>query len=147
MSYRTIKRVLGETSLERKCRFLFGTCLLLLIAGAFIGVDQIAEKLIRTNRGQVQPSLRERCRGLAEMRLLAMHFEAWVAEGTEQEQVELQVKHIKRLSAALIQEKYEWQILTLKESPPDKARHPITHAEEVAMQNLQIGRASCRERV
>jgi two-component system, NarL family, sensor histidine kinase BarA len=35
MSYRTIKRLLGETSLERKCRFLFGGGLLLLIAGSF----------------------------------------------------------------------------------------------------------------
>ncbi|OYW19839.1 MAG: hypothetical protein B7Z55_08180, partial [Planctomycetales bacterium 12-60-4] len=25
MSYRTIKKLLGETSLERKCRFLFGS--------------------------------------------------------------------------------------------------------------------------
>ena len=35
MSYRTFKRVLGETSLERKCRFLFGGGLLLLITGSF----------------------------------------------------------------------------------------------------------------
>jgi two-component system, NarL family, sensor histidine kinase BarA len=35
MSYRSIKRVLGETSLERKCRFLFGACLFLLITGSF----------------------------------------------------------------------------------------------------------------
>ncbi len=35
MSYRSIKRVLGETSLERKCRFLFGACLLLLISASF----------------------------------------------------------------------------------------------------------------
>ncbi len=35
MSYRSFKRVLGETSLERKCRFLFGACLFLLIAGSF----------------------------------------------------------------------------------------------------------------
>ena len=35
MSYRSIKRVLGETSLERKCRFLFGACLLLLITVSF----------------------------------------------------------------------------------------------------------------
>lgn len=35
MSYRSFKRVLGETSLERKCRFLFGACLLLLITGSF----------------------------------------------------------------------------------------------------------------
>lgn len=35
MSYRSFKRVLGETSLERKCRFLFGACLLLLITSSF----------------------------------------------------------------------------------------------------------------
>src|SRR5262249_34684542 len=35
MSYRAFKRLLGETSLERKCRFLFGAGILLLIAGSF----------------------------------------------------------------------------------------------------------------
>ena len=33
MSYRSLKRVLGETSLERKCRLLFGVCLFVLIFG------------------------------------------------------------------------------------------------------------------
>src|SRR5438132_3996494 len=35
MSYRAFKRLLGETSLERKCRFLFGGFILLLIGGSF----------------------------------------------------------------------------------------------------------------
>lgn len=35
MSYRAFKRLLGETSLERKCRFLFGGFTLLLISGSF----------------------------------------------------------------------------------------------------------------
>jgi signal transduction histidine kinase len=35
MSYRAFKRLLGETSLERKCRFLFGAFILLLITGSF----------------------------------------------------------------------------------------------------------------
>lgn len=35
MSYRAFKRLLGETSLERKCRFLFGAATLLLITGSF----------------------------------------------------------------------------------------------------------------
>jgi hypothetical protein len=35
MAYRSLKNVLGETSLERKCRFLFGLCLFVLIAGSF----------------------------------------------------------------------------------------------------------------
>ncbi len=35
MSYRALKRLLGETSLERKCRFLFGAFILVLITGSF----------------------------------------------------------------------------------------------------------------
>jgi signal transduction histidine kinase len=35
MSYRAFKRLLGETSLERKCRFLFGAFILLLMTGSF----------------------------------------------------------------------------------------------------------------
>src|SRR6266436_2675138 len=35
MSYRAFKRLLGETSLERKCRFLFGAATLLLITASF----------------------------------------------------------------------------------------------------------------
>lgn len=36
MSYRAFKRLLGETSLERKCRFLFGAGTLLLITASFL---------------------------------------------------------------------------------------------------------------
>jgi two-component system sensor histidine kinase BarA len=35
MSYRAFKRLLGETSLERKCRFLFGAFILVLITCSF----------------------------------------------------------------------------------------------------------------
>src|SRR5206468_442072 len=35
MSYRAFKRLIGETSLERKCRFLFGAFILLLITASF----------------------------------------------------------------------------------------------------------------
>lgn len=46
MSYRSFKRVLGETSLERKCRFLFGACLLLLITGSFWLYGKRTEDLV-----------------------------------------------------------------------------------------------------
>ena len=49
MSYRGIKRVLGESSLERKIRILFGLCLLLLISSSFWWVNRITERLIQTN--------------------------------------------------------------------------------------------------
>src|SRR5205085_8193546 len=35
MSYRAFKHLLGETSLERKCRFLFGAGILVLITLSF----------------------------------------------------------------------------------------------------------------
>ena len=46
MSYRTIKRLLGETSLERKCRLLFGGGLLLLICGSFYFYARQTEQLV-----------------------------------------------------------------------------------------------------
>ena len=35
MSYRAFKRLLGETSLERKCRFLFGSGVIVLVTLSF----------------------------------------------------------------------------------------------------------------
>lgn len=35
ISYRALKKLVGETSLERKCRFLFGAALLILITASF----------------------------------------------------------------------------------------------------------------
>ena len=46
MSYRTVKKVLGETSLERKCRFLFGGGLVLLISGAFYFYGQLNLRIV-----------------------------------------------------------------------------------------------------
>ena len=46
MSYKSLKRVLGETSLERKCRFLFGGCLLLLITTSFWWFGSQIEKVV-----------------------------------------------------------------------------------------------------
>lgn len=46
MSYRSIKRVLGETSLERKCRILFGMGLLVLITGSFFLYEHQTSALV-----------------------------------------------------------------------------------------------------
>jgi len=52
MSYRALKRLLGETSLERKCRFLFGGFILVLISGSFFlyahQTDTLVDKQIET---------------------------------------------------------------------------------------------------
>jgi signal transduction histidine kinase len=65
MSYRAFKRLLGETSLERKCRFLFGAFSLLLITGSFwlyaYQTEHLAyDQLVITSRLLVDPVVAER---------------------------------------------------------------------------------------
>jgi two-component system, NarL family, sensor histidine kinase BarA len=45
MSYRAFKKLLGETSLERKCRFVLGTVSLVLITGSFWFYAWMTEKI------------------------------------------------------------------------------------------------------
>ncbi|MEM9657188.1 MAG: ATP-binding protein [Planctomycetota bacterium] len=46
MSYRTFKRVLGETNLERKCRRFFGICMLVLVTGSFWWYGQETDQIV-----------------------------------------------------------------------------------------------------
>ena len=71
MSYRGIKRVLGESSLERKIRILFGVCRLLLIAGSFLWVNKVTEDLIRRNT-------RDKANGLKTDFILRKHLDLQV---------------------------------------------------------------------
>ncbi|MGP0068498.1 MAG: ATP-binding protein [Isosphaeraceae bacterium] len=62
MSYRSFKHILGETSLERKCRFIFGLGILLLVSGSFFWYGQKTESLVRrqttqTARMLINPTL------------------------------------------------------------------------------------------
>src|SRR3954454_10427370 len=62
MSYRAFKRLLGETSLERKCRFLFGAAILVLITLSFwlyaYRTEHLAyDQAVNTCRLLVNPSL------------------------------------------------------------------------------------------
>lgn len=67
MSYRTIKRLLGETSLERKCRFLFGGALLLLLTGSFYVYAMLNLRI-------VTDQYRERAQLLISQNMMSMHF-------------------------------------------------------------------------
>ena len=62
MSYRSFKHLLGETSLERKCRFIFGLGILVLVSVSFFWYGQKTESLVRkqttqTARMLVNPTL------------------------------------------------------------------------------------------
>jgi signal transduction histidine kinase len=47
MSYRTFKRVLGETNLERKCRWWFGVSLAVLLTLSFTWYGRQTDKIVR----------------------------------------------------------------------------------------------------
>ncbi|MGC4097828.1 MAG: hypothetical protein QM706_11990 [Nitrospira sp.] len=68
--YRSLKRVLGESNLERKCRTLFGICIGVLIFLAFWWVDRISEGLIEET-AQSQGS------GHIRHVLLDLHWQLW----------------------------------------------------------------------
>src|SRR5688500_8349869 len=60
MSYRAFKRLLGETSLERKCRWLLGTGVLILMSASFYFFasqteDLAYDQLRQTGRALVPP--------------------------------------------------------------------------------------------
>jgi two-component system, NarL family, sensor histidine kinase BarA len=62
VSYRSFKHILGETSLERKCRFIFGLGILVLVSGSFFWYGQKTESLVRkqttqTARMLINPTL------------------------------------------------------------------------------------------
>ncbi len=50
ISYRSLKKIIGETSLERKCRLLFGLALLLLITGSFWWYASRTQQLVENQQ-------------------------------------------------------------------------------------------------
>ncbi|MEM7785540.1 MAG: hypothetical protein AAF623_19490, partial [Planctomycetota bacterium] len=67
MANRGIRRLLGESNLERKIRIMFGICLLGLIGGSFWYVNYITEQLINRNT-------REQANGLISDHMFRSHF-------------------------------------------------------------------------
>ena len=67
MSYRTFKHLIGETSLERKCRFIFGGAILILITASFFWYGRKTEQMVYDQN-------RESCRLLANRILLRHHW-------------------------------------------------------------------------
>ncbi|MFT7639973.1 MAG: two-component system sensor histidine kinase BarA [Pirellulaceae bacterium] len=103
MGYRSIKRVLGETSLERKCRILFLIFITILIALAFGWVEFNAEKWVMENT-------RLKGRDLASLSMMALHFQVWETGNTENQDI------LRETIKSLDQKGYEFEILSLEMS-------------------------------
>ena len=106
MSYRSFKRVLGETSLERKCRSLFGICLLLLITGSFWWYGTMTEELVyKQNRTKGQL--------LVDTVLTHYHWQA-LESGEDYKST------VPSLSRNLQRQEYNWATITPKSPDPQK---------------------------
>jgi len=99
MSYRSFKRVLGETSLERKCRILFGVSLLLLLTLAFWYAGRTAEKLVREGPKRTGQFF-------VTEKLVSYHSDWGAVDETDREVA-------KAINNELSSEKFDWQILVL----------------------------------
>lgn len=131
MSYRAFKRLLGETSLERKCRFLFGGGLLILITGSFYFYGSSTSRLVDeqnkiTGRLMVIPII------------LKKHWE-WSEKDSEPGLDFIRV--IEAMSKELQPhdlEDYKWDLL--KSTTDDPQKSPSDDADFKALHELQQGR-------
>jgi two-component system, NarL family, sensor histidine kinase BarA len=130
MSYRSFKRVLGETSLERKCRFLFGACLLLLITGSFWWYGKQTESLVYKQNP-------DRGRLLVDTALTRTHWEKLETNGdfkkiiplfsADLEQNDFPVRFIGETSAPSIvhpEDSFERRLIERFRKPPSERNEP-----------------------
>src|SRR6185369_9886458 len=104
--YRSLKRVLGESNLESKCRWLFGICVGGLIFLSFWWVDRISE-------GLIEETAQSKGSGLVTYSLFDLHWQWW----TLRDEGELRQKPVEDMNKGLAQERYETRILSLDEKP------------------------------
>ena len=105
MSYRSLRDILGETSLERKVRFLFGLCLFVLIAGSFWWYGNRTEQLVYS-------SGRATGRHVVDAIMLQYHWKMLESEQPYASTIESLEKRLSR-------EKYQWRLLR-PDAPADE---------------------------
>src|SRR5579862_4288571 len=113
MSYRTFKRLMGETSLERKCRFLFGGGLLILITLSFglygsLTSGLVDEQNLITGRLMVLPIILERHWKWSEDQKIDNEFKRMIDEMSKDTQQEDLVN------------KYRWELWKETDDPLER---------------------------
>ena len=140
MAYRHVKSVLGETNLERKCRFLFGGCVSLLIAASFMWVWMQTEQLV-LEKDSTTGGL------LVDAIMLKIHWDRFdearfddlipgrgspeAGSATDEAATSL----VKEMSRDLQYQSYRWEILSLE--PSMSTTVPTDAWEYAALEQLQ----------
>src|SRR5688572_22247813 len=103
--YRSLKRVLGESNLERKCRWLFGICVGGLILIAFWWVDRISE-------GLIEQTAHSKGQHLVRHVLVDLHWQFYTREERGRDQQII----VARQNQDLAQERYTARFLSLEDT-------------------------------
>ena len=115
MSYRSVKRVLGETNLERKCRLLFGSCLAVLIIGCFMWYGHLTEKIVWEQNAETGRLLVPRVEA----------FEHWRHFETKENRY-----LVDRLIARIDTEDYQYRVIRSSANDPNRLHLPANTLEE-----------------
>ncbi len=128
MSYRALKHLLGETGLERKCRFIFGAGILIMISASFYWYARQSEKMVLDQNKRT-------CQLLVDQIFLRLHWKFLEAERDFRPVIE-------SLSFGEAQP-HETRQFSFKVIRPlnaaDPARQPSDVFEHEAMQAFQQG--------
>ncbi|MCH2128791.1 MAG: HAMP domain-containing histidine kinase [Pirellulaceae bacterium] len=111
MSYRSFKRVLGETNLERKCRLLFGGCLFLLIMGSFWWSGRRMERFVERQNRQAG-------RDFVDLALLKYHYVAYPPKELEESRPDDTQQMLFGMIRDMQTQPYQWNLLSLHPEPP-----------------------------
>ncbi len=129
MSYRSLKRLFGETSLERKCRFLLGSSLIILISGSFYWYSQ-------RNLTVIEAQYRQRAQLLISQNLQMTHWKETEANDKEKSrQIETLANELKPRELR----EYNRKFLAARRDQASAEDRPSEEAENEALRRLQKG--------
>ncbi|MEZ6108271.1 MAG: hypothetical protein R3B96_19765 [Pirellulaceae bacterium] len=128
MSYRSIKRVLGETRLELKMLFLFGLCISVVIALAFLFVERAVVQLVTQNT-------RDKARTLIASQLLKRHLEKWFSDDENDAQREDTARFLELISKDFSPVNYEYAVIVEDQG---RVRYQVPHVETPDEEELEF---------
>jgi len=129
MSYRSLKRLFGETSLERKCRLLLGSSLIILISGSFFWYSQ-------RNLIVIRAQYRQRAQLLISQNLQTTHWKESTGHDPQMgEQIDTLAKDLK---PAELRE-YNRKFLAARPDQASAEDRPSEEAENEALRQINKG--------
>jgi two-component system, NarL family, sensor histidine kinase BarA len=109
VSYRTVKRVLGESNLARKCLWLFAICMLVLVTGSFLWYASETDKIVYQLNRFVG-------KALVVPAMLDAHKSVFVEDGEPAIVSEDEQRINDNIADTLRSRKFNWEFLHVPES-------------------------------